>query len=283
MTVCRACSNPTLRVIKSNDKTRWVLCQRCFYLHRILEPDYEYMFIDNTVYEWGTAAPNWSSELFSRQVDAIGGEWEFFCSKITSIPARVLDFGSGTGPLLEYLKNQNIDSIGVELSKTNSSFSQAKGHQVIHKIPEKALPEIGRFNIVHLQNSGTYIRDILYTFQAFNQLLVDDGYIFWQDKVYNWSRYRAGAHMILSPGGPAALFSKVFLHNLLAMTGFRIVFFESQFGHYRLVAQKTNANVPLRGNFRIEWLHVKTLSVLDKMMPVLHILSRVKRRLIGSK
>ena len=108
----------------------WLLCKKCLYLHRHpLLTDYDEMFVHSDRYYYGVE----SEAEFLNQVSWAGRDWEYFPQRV-ELPSgfRVLDFGSGPGFTLEYLKGVGIEANGIEPSKSTSTFSAAKGHSVLN-------------------------------------------------------------------------------------------------------------------------------------------------------
>ena len=58
-----------------------------------------------------------------------------FISKFVCLDgARLLDFGSGTGPLLSACKERGLNAGGVECSHVNRDYSLSKGHAVFETV-----------------------------------------------------------------------------------------------------------------------------------------------------
>ena len=149
---CRMCGSHELTSIKKLPKMSWLLCKKCLYLHRHpLLADYDGIFVDSEQYNYGAESIE-SEERFLIEVGQAGQSWEYFPKRV-DLPSSftVLDFGSGPGYTLEYLKSVGIEANGIEPSKSTSTYSVAKGHSVLNGyLNQESFPD-SYFDVVYIR------------------------------------------------------------------------------------------------------------------------------------
>lgn len=249
---CRLCNTNSLEKISTLSQHNIYLCKNCLLLQRIpLIENHTSSFEENEGYDWGIT----KEAGFIERVKNKETKWKFFTDKVSlAANPKILDFGSGFGALLEYLKTIGIDSIGIEPSKLNSEISKQKGHEVINGFLEKNTFTEKSFDVINISGVMQYIPNVREIFLIFNKILKEDGFILIDDKLYDWSIFNVSENLKYEL--TAQYYGKASLTNLFAITGFKVVYYKNLFGHLYLIAQKKNANSNLKGVYFLERLRI---------------------------
>lgn len=260
---CRMCGSDELASVKKLPKMSWMLCKKCLYLHRHpLLTDYDEIFVGSERYDYGAK----SEEEFLTEVGQAGQSWEYFPKRVELSPGfKVLDFGSGPGFTLEYLKSVGIEANGIEPSKSTSTYSVAKGHNVLNGYLDQQSFTESHFDVVYIRETAHLVPNISEIFRIFHKILKENGFIFWTGRQLHWSAYNIDGH--LTDGIIAAIFSTVSIRNLCSLAGFRVLSYENRFGRYRLVARRTTEQQPLTGSYLAELAWLKMVPINDIVMP----------------
>jgi SAM-dependent methyltransferase len=269
---CRVCHGEVATITRLAQSS-WVLCRTCLSMHRTpIDTSFTDRFISNVGYPWGlTHGDGFSEASFARDTNYSGTWWEFFAARTAlRSTATVLDFGSGTGPLLEYLKGRDLTVTGLEPSAQNRDFSQRHGHTVIGEFLQGGMFNDQSVDVIHLCNSGQFVPDLARVFRIFHDILTPDGVVFMGDKGYRWSSGRARS--VFQREHAACYFSYPALCNLMALTGFEVVFYRNLFGEFKMIARKVRLPITprLRGSFACERLLLALLPVTERAFQMLH-------------
>lgn len=255
---CRICEGRSIKIKELSEYNSY-LCQNCLLVQRIpLYQTHEERFISNEGYDWSLV----EEKEFQERVKNKEIRWNSFIQRVPSKKIdTVLDFGSGYGPLLEYLKEIKIDAVGIEPSKKNSQISLDKGHKVINGYLSSNTFKEESFDIINICALMQYIPNIKDIFIILNKILKDDGYIFIEDKQSYYSTFNVLNNLKYEL--TAQYFSTISLKNLLSLTGFEVLYYRNFFGHFYLIARKSKKTDKLKGFYWLERIRVFCLPLTD--------------------
>ena len=255
---CRICGGIPIRIKELSEYNSY-LCRKCLLIQRIpIFETHEERFISNEGYDWSLV----EEKQFQERVKNKEIRWNSF---IQRVPFKkidtVLDFGSGYGPLLEYLKEKKIAAVGIEPSKKNSQISLVKGHRVINGYLSSATFKEDSFDIINICALMQYIPNIKDVFIILNKILKEDGLLFIEDKQSHYSTFNVLNNLKYEL--TAQYFSTISLKNLLSLTGFEVLYYRNFFGHFYLIARKSKKTDKLKGFYWLERIRVFCLPLTD--------------------
>jgi SAM-dependent methyltransferase len=252
--ICPSCKSFALANLRYN----WNICKKCTLVYKKQNNKNDFKFNDR--YEWGQTSDEAKSNYIYRVEDS-GKNFNKFIKflKNKSKIKNILDFGSGDGPLLEYLKNNNYKATGIEPSIINSNYSKKKGHKVLKKYLNNKTFKENTFDAIICFYSLTYIEDLNSLFKIFNKILKNNGYIFILVHQYKFTNHLADKE-ILKITRQNNLFSSSSLINILTSNDFNCLKIKNRINGTDILAQKQFSKKKLIGNYQWEIFYLKYLS-----------------------
>ena len=193
-------------------------------------------FRSNKIYDWNQNREN---------LDKRSNKIIFFFEKIFKFTKlkkseKILDFGSGYGPLLHILKKKKIKAIGLEPSSSNSAFSKKSGHNVINGYLNNKTFKKKSFKVIVSLYTFTYLNDLANKFEIFRKILKDNGYLLIRVHQYKFSKtYHMFNHFKKLEKAKHTFnhFSNNSLINLFNFHNFDIVLFEKNIEGITIIAK----------------------------------------------
>lgn len=146
---------------------------------------------------------------------------------LTKKPAKILEFGSNDGVLLQYFKNEkNIESYGIDPSKNVSQLAIDKGFKIWvdyfnQNSAQKIIKEVGKFDVVTGSNVFAHMDDIHEIIEAAKTVLKPSGVmiveVHYLMDLLNDFQYDTVYHEHMS------YYSVSSLGNILALHGLKII------------------------------------------------------------
>jgi SAM-dependent methyltransferase len=253
---CTSCKSSSLLCLKDN----WNICKKCTLVFKKQNNKYDFKF--NYKYQWGQTS-NKSESNYIHRVNDSGKNFNKFLNLVKNNTKlkNILDFGSGDGPLLEYLKKYKYNAIGIEPSMINSHYSQKKGHKVLKKYLYYNTFKKNTFDIIVCFYSLTYIKDLNSLFQIFNKIIKKNGYIFILVHQYKFTNYLANKK-IFKITGQNNMFSSSSLINVLKINNFNYFKIKNKINGTEIIAQKKFTKKKLIGNYKFEIFYLKYISYI---------------------
>ncbi len=179
---------------------------------------------------------------------------------------KVLDFGSGYGPLLHILKQKKIKALGLEPSKKNSKISKKLGHNVINGYLNDRTFNKKSFRVIVSLYTFTYINDLAKKFKIFRKILQNNGYLLIRVHQYKFSKsYHLLNHFkkLIKAKHTFNHFSDNSLKNLFNFHNFDIVLFDKNIEGITIIAKKIKKKEFNKiGNYNFEIFYIKYLVFL---------------------
>ncbi len=260
---CNGCLEKKLTYIPSLNIN---ICQNCLLVSSNYKKKYSSVikedFKSNKFY-------NWNNQMES--LEERSKKNYFFFKKIfkfTKIKKKekVLDFGSGYGPLLHILKQKKIKALGLEPSKKNSKISKKLGHNVINNYLNDRTFNKKSFKVIVSLYTFTYINDLAKKFKIFRKILKNNGYLLIRVHQYKFSKsYHQLNHFkkLVKAGHTFNHFSDNSLKNLFNFHNFDIMLFDRNIEGITIIAKKIKKKKFYKiGNFNFEVFYIKYLVFL---------------------
>jgi SAM-dependent methyltransferase len=187
-----------------------------------------------------------------------------FISKFVSLGgARLLDFGSGTGPFLLACKDRSLNAVGVECSHINRDFSLAKGLEVFETVQD--IPGNDEFDVINLEMCAIYFWDPMTIFKQLVGRLKPGGCLIWKEKDYLINGFNVLNNLCQDTGLQYS--SKPAYLALMHFLGMDCIHYDNKYGTFTLVAIKRGDPNP---NFKHSYLlflshflYLKSLRIVD--------------------
>ncbi len=251
------------------------ICQKCLLVSTQVKKNYfqsiKKDFKENKMYKWN---------LKREDINKRAKKNYFFFNKIykfTSIKKkeRVLDFGSGYGPLLHILKEKKIKAIGIEPSIINSNISKKLGHNVINDYLKENTFRAKSFKLVVSLYTFTYINDLAEKFKIFRKILINNGYLLIRVHQYKFSKtYHQKNHFKKLKNAKHTFnhFSENSLKNLFNFHNFDILMFDKNIEGVTIIARKIKKKKYKKiGNYKFEIFYIRHLVFLiSNIMLLVH-------------
>jgi len=264
---CKVCSTKPLNSLHFGT-VEWGLCSHCLFLQRLSIPeDHSHLML--TEYDWGTRSTTFSDEKYPQEVSEKEKRWNMLQSLFPfTLHKPILDFGSGTGPFLDVLKQKNIPALGVEIDPVNSEYSRQRGHKVFTGDFLEMNFGVESISMVNMENSFFYVQKPAAFLEKMHRILEPEGILFWSERDYH--RNARNVFINLSRGLQVSYLSKNAIRNLLVLHGFELIYYSNWFGNFTLIAKKTKEKQSMTGSYLLEFAILKTIKWNDWIWKSLH-------------
>ena len=260
---CHGCSQKTVIKFQSNIG----ICKKCLLVSRILTKRKNLKIkktFKSTIKYWQI---NSKAQIIKR-----GKKNFYFFKKLLNFVKlnkkdKILDLGSGYGPLLEFTKD-NYNMIGLEPNKKNSQISKKMGHNVINKFLEINTFRPKTFKAIVSLFTLTYVTNFSSMLNTLKKILKDDGFILFRVHQYKFSNHIHNPDSFkvkeYDQSTQVSFFSNDSLKNLFNIHNFNIVYFESNINGTTIILKKNKIKVPFvkRGNYKYEIFYLRYLVIL---------------------
>jgi len=168
-------------VVEKSGKFKVIDCESCGFKHIVplptveeLEETYksEYYTKEKPLYVEKVAADLEWWKLGYRD------RYEEFSRNLPETRRRLLDVGSGPGFFIQFGQENGWKVLGIEPSSLAAEHTRSLGLSVVEDLLDKKMvPELGRFDVVHLNNVLEHVRDPQEIIECCRKLLDDGGLI----------------------------------------------------------------------------------------------------------
>ena len=249
----------------------WVICQDCLWHQKLRSMDKDLFLKDfsaNVNYAWGVTSANRSEISVDSQVKAKQARLDFLSRFVCLEGARLLDFGSGIGPLLSACGERGLNCAGIEISQANREYSISKGNTVYEKIQD--LPRNDEFDIINLEMCVIYFWDPMEIFKQLVARLKVGGYMIWQEKDYFFNGFNVLNNLRTEAGLQYS--SKPAHMSLMHFLGMDCIHYVNKLGTFDLIAIKRGEPDPKFKHsyllFLTHYVYLKMLCVVDPVLSI---------------
>ena len=257
---CHACNKDNMVKIFYNLR----ICQNCLLVSRSLSKEK----IFEIEKKFQSASKYWQ-ENSETQIKKRGKKNYYFFKKLLTYVTlkkkdKILDIGSGYGPLLELVKNE-YDIVGLEPNARNYKISKKMGHNVLNTFLKKNTFKPKTFKAIISLFTLTYITNFDQMLKTIKKILKDNGCILFRVHQYKFSNHIHNFESFIEKdkdeSTQVSFFSNNSLRNIFQIHNLEIIYFESNLNGTTVILKKNKVQKPYKkfGNYKFEIFYLKYL------------------------